>query len=72
MTATPDQGSTLPSDAVSVDFQAIVEGYQAELAEQVQRRIMAEASAAALRKEREELRQTIHALSPGAPTVQEN
>lgn len=66
-------------DAVGVDFQAIINGYTTELAEQVQRRIMAEATAATLRgeraawrAERQDLLQTIHALSPGAPTTDED
>lgn len=72
-TPTPTDASGAPdTNAVTVDVQAIISAYQAELTEQVERRIMAEASAATLRREREELRATIHALSPGAPTVQEN
>lgn len=60
------------ADAVGVDVQQIINAYQAELAEQVQRRILAEATVVALKAERTELRTTVQALSPGAPTVQEN
>ena len=75
MTDTPtptDAPLGADSGAVAVDVQAVISAYQAELTEQVERRILAEASAATLRREREELRATIHALSPGAPTIQEN
>jgi hypothetical protein len=72
MTDTPTPTAEGPDDAVAVDVQEIIGAYEQELADQVRRRIMAEASAASLRRERTELRATIAALQPTDPTVQEN
>lgn len=60
------------ADAVRVDVQQITALYQQALADEAQRRIMAEAMVDSLKAERAELRATVQALSPGAPTVQEN
>lgn len=75
----PEAAAMADPDAVGIDVQAIINGYQQELAEQVQRRIMAEATSAALRQERvawraerQHMQATIHALSPGAPTTDED
>lgn len=66
MTDTAPEQSHADPDAVGVDIQAVISGYQAELADQVQRRIMSEAAAAALRAERADLRATIAALTAAA------
>lgn len=66
----PSPESQTNPDAVGIDVNAITRAYRDALADEVERRIVAEASVQALLTERAELRETIHALSAGGPTTE--
>ena len=68
----PQQPAEAAPGAVGIDVQQIMDAYATELATITQRAIIAEAGLKVAQIELAQARQTIHALSPGAPTVQEN
>jgi hypothetical protein len=76
MTDTPTPPQNAPQEpvtgAVGIDPQDVIAAYSQELANATQQRIITEAALAKVQRELAEARMTIRALSPGAPTIQEN
>jgi hypothetical protein len=70
MTPSEQQQAQDPN-AVGISPEAVTQGYQQALADETQRRIVAEAAVQALRDERTELRRRLAALEPTTNKPQE-